>query len=175
MVEPIKILIVEDNETLSDMYRMKFERAGHVVKVCANGLDAVTDVTGFLPDVILLDIMMPSMDGFETLKTIRHLAPSLKMKIFMFSNLNGREDIDKCMQYGANGYLVKANTTPKEALIKIEEALGRPLSGASIPIGLTKKPLAASSDGEHLLTACPHCGKHISVHVALVKEEGEEV
>lgn len=60
-------------------------------------MDAVMRVMDFAPDVILLDIMMPSMDGFETLRVIRELAPSLHTKIVMFSNLNRQNDIDRCM------------------------------------------------------------------------------
>lgn len=119
--ESKKILIVEDDTVISTLYRIKFEKEWYVVKVCNNGLDAVTDVMEFSPDVILLDIMMPSMDGFETLRVIRELAPSLKTKIVMFSNLNSKTDIDRCMQNGADAYLLKANTTPSDAVKKIEE------------------------------------------------------
>ena len=67
------------------------------MRICDNGLTAVTEITEFAPDIILLDIMMPSMDGLETLSAIRRLAPSLKTKIVMFSNLNSQAEIEKCM------------------------------------------------------------------------------
>ena len=90
--------------------------------VCANGIDAVTQVVDFAPDAILLDIMMPTMNGFETLGAIRHLAPSLRTKIFMFSNLNGQSDIDRAMELGADGYFLKAQTTPREVFQRVEES-----------------------------------------------------
>ncbi len=103
------------------LYSIKFEKEWYIVKVCNDGIDAVTKVMEFAPDAILLDIMMPSMDGFETLRVIRELAPSLKTKIVMFSNLNRQDDIDRCMQSGADAYLLKADTTPADAVRKIEE------------------------------------------------------
>ena len=116
-----KILIVEDDMTISTLYRIKFEKEGYIVKVSNNGMDAVANVMEFSPDVILLDIMMPGMDGFEILRVIRELAPSLKTKIIMFSNLNRQSDIDRCLQNGADGYLLKADNTPADAVNKIEE------------------------------------------------------
>ena len=116
-----KILIVEDSAIISDLYRIKFEKEWYTVKVCSDGMEAVAHVMEFAPDAILLDIMMPSMDGFETLRVIRELAPSLKTKIIMFSNLNRQTDIDRCMQSGADAYLLKADTTPAQAVQKVEE------------------------------------------------------
>jgi DNA-binding response OmpR family regulator len=67
--------------------------------------------------------MMPTMDGFETLRVIRQLAPSLKTKIIMFTNLNSQADIDRCMQLGADDYFLKASTTPREAVERIRALL----------------------------------------------------
>ncbi len=89
-MESKKIMLVEDDESLALMYRIKFEKEGFIVRVCNNGIDAVSAVTDFSPDVIFLDIMMPSMDGMETLSVIRNLAPSVHTKIIMFSNLNSQ-------------------------------------------------------------------------------------
>ncbi len=122
-MEVKKILIVEDDLELANMYSMKFEREGFQVHICSNWLNAVTDVTTYFPDVILLDIMMPGMDGFETLRVIRQLAPSLKTKIIMFTNLNSQSDIDRCMMLGADEFLLKANTTPKEAVERVRQLL----------------------------------------------------
>ncbi|MDD4530113.1 MAG: response regulator transcription factor [Candidatus Gracilibacteria bacterium] len=119
-----RILIVEDDLALSTMYKMKFEMEGFDVMLSSDGLIAVSHVTDYEPDVILLDIMMPHMDGFETLKVIRQLAPSLETKIIMFSNLSSKEDIQKCMDYGADDYIIKANSTPKETVDKVKLMLG---------------------------------------------------
>ncbi|MDD5377253.1 MAG: response regulator [Candidatus Gracilibacteria bacterium] len=158
-MDDLKILIVEDDEDLSTMYKLKFEKEGFDTRVSNNGLDAITLVTDFEPNVILLDIMMPGMDGFETLRVIRELAPSLKCKIVMFSNLNSKEDIDKCMHLGADAYLLKANTTPKEALEKIRELfVERRVANEGIDNRDTFSAKAHS---------CPHCGKNIHIDVTV--------
>lgn len=109
-------------------------------------MDAVTHVMDFAPDVILLDIMMPSMDGFETLRVIRELAPSLHAKIIMFSNLNRQNDIDRYMSGGADAYLLKADTTPKDAVLKIEELLA------------FKEEENIATEIKVVQCSCPHCG-----------------
>ncbi|MFZ4462005.1 MAG: response regulator [Patescibacteria group bacterium] len=92
-----KIMIVEDQQVLLDLYSEKFVREGYEVLTCTNGLEAVTMLDGFHPSVILLDIMMPQMDGFETLRVMRKLAPSVQTKILVFSNLSGTEHVERCM------------------------------------------------------------------------------
>lgn len=157
-MDTLKILIVEDDRDLSTMYRLKFEKEWFETKIADNGLNAIALVTEFEPNVILLDIMMPGMDGFETLRVIRELAPSLKCKIVMFSNLNKKEDIDKCMDLGADAYLLKANTTPKEAVEKIYELF------------IDEKPtheknnINATSPNAH---NCPHCWKDLNIKVII--------
>jgi len=63
--------------------------------VCVNGLEALSKITSFKPDIILLDVMMPQMDGFETLKVIKELTTTLQPKIVMFSNINNKKNIEK--------------------------------------------------------------------------------
>lgn len=157
MEEKIKVLIVEDDNDLATMYKIKFEKEGFEVKIADNWINAVSAVTNFLPNVILLDIMMPTMDWFETLRVIRELAPSLKCKIIMFSNINSKEDIDKCMKSWADSYLLKAQTTPKEAVNKIYELLGLSENKESCDM-INQK-------------TCPHCGQTIKVSVEISKME----
>jgi len=157
-----KILIVEDDLELATMYKLKFEREWFDVNICDNGLKAVTDITTLVPDVVLLDIMMPTMDGFETLRVIRQLAPSLKTKIVMFTNLNSQADIDRCMELGADDFLLKANTTPKEAVEKIRKLLG---DEACQSAGWATE----SQSGMWLETECPYCHKHFHVQIWIQK------
>lgn len=156
-MEARKILIVEDDLELANMYSMKFEREGFTVKICPNGLNAVTDVTSYIPDVILLDIMMPGMDGFETLRVIRQLAPSLKTKIIMFTNLNSQSDIDRCMMLGADDFLLKANTTPKEAVDRVRQMIEAPV----------KKDYPQNV--KIIYPECPHCHHSFEMHIDLEK------
>ncbi len=158
----IKVLIVEDDMELAQMYRLKFEKEWFQVKIADNWFTAVTLVTEFEPNAILLDIMMPSMDWFETLRVIRELAPSLDCKIIMFSNLNSKEDIEKCMSRWADAYLLKANTTPKEATEKIYELLNNTKPSAT---NLDSQAQLDSNTAEHAHT-CPHCWKGINIIIS---------
>lgn len=153
-----KILIVEDDKDLSTMYSIKFEIEWFEVKVSENWLNAVTLFTEFKPNAVLLDIMMPSMDWFETLRVIRDLAPSLKTKIIMFSNLNSKEDIDKCMKLWADAYLLKANTTPKDAVEKVLDLIEKRNSIKQ------KEPLI-----NEIIQICPHCGTDFKIELKIGK------
>lgn len=154
-MEKIKVLIVEDDNELATMYKIKFEKEWMDVKIADNWLIAVSEVTNFKPNIILLDIMMPSMDGFETLRVIRQLAPSLESKIIMFSNLNSKEDIDRCMNSWADAYLLKANTTPWQAVEKINELLWRKEEKIDTNFNWKKHT--------QITCSCPHCNKDIHI------------
>lgn len=145
-----KILIVEDELDILDIYKLKLEKEGFIVDVAMDWFTALTKALDFLPDLILLDIMMPNMNGFDSLSTIRNLAPSMKdTKIIMFSNLGSQNDIDKAMSSWADWYLVKANNTPSELVIKVKWFL-------NINDSVEEKS-ALSSNMIH----CPHCWHEI--------------
>lgn len=118
-----KIMIVDDDRNIYEMYELKFKKEWYDVLVCINGLNALTKISEFQPDVILLDVMMPQMDGFETLKAIKELTTTLRSKIIMFSNINSKKEIEKWYQLGADQYIVKANSTPKEMVETINKIL----------------------------------------------------
>lgn len=135
-----RLLIVEDDETLSAMYKLKFEKEWFDVNIAENGLEATTLINEFKPDVILLDIMMPDMDWFETLAVIRNQT-SLDTKIVMFTNLDKQKDIDEAKQLWADDFIIKANVTPKETVQRVLNLL--------------------SQDKRKI--QCPHCGKIFNI------------
>lgn len=159
-MDNIKVLIVEDDNDLATMYKLKFEKEWFETKIADNWLIAVTQVIEFQPNIILLDIMMPSMDWFETLRVIRELAPSLKCKIIMFSNLNSKNDIDKSIQLWADAYLLKASTTPKQAVDKIYELLGEKKWEP-------KKEISEIQSNNH---SCPHCWNSLNIKVEILSK-----
>lgn len=120
-----KVLLVEDDKSLIDMYRTKFEREGFEVHSCENGLDAVKSVTEILPDIIFLDIMMPGYDGFYALEVIKKFVPGFTGKILVFSNLNDSDTVHKAQELGADGFIVKANVTPREAVEIAKKTLAK--------------------------------------------------
>lgn len=120
-----KILIIDDDIFLLEMYSIKFQEAGFDLEVAKNGEEALSKLSNkeYSPEVILLDVLMPSLDGFELLKNIKenHITPGTK--IIMLSNLSQKEDIEKCMSLGADDYIVKAHHTPSEVVEKIKAIL----------------------------------------------------
>jgi two-component system, cell cycle response regulator len=118
---PKKILIIEDELGLSEMYKMKFEKEGFNVFTASNGEDGIVIAKRELPDLVLLDIVMPGMDGFEVLRKLRADPVTEDLKIFVFSNLGQDDEIERGLQEGADKYLIKANLTPGQLLTKIEE------------------------------------------------------
>lgn len=107
-----KILIVEDQKSLAEMYKTRFEFGDYEVKLAFDGLSAVTIAPDFLPDAILLDVMMPTMDGIETLQVLRRNVPSVHTKIVVFSNLDDPKTVAKCKEFGADEYVLKVSVTP---------------------------------------------------------------
>ncbi|MCX6751289.1 MAG: response regulator [Candidatus Nomurabacteria bacterium] len=117
-----KILIVDDDTFLLDMYAFKFSQHNFEVYTAPGGLQVIEKLKdGFKPDIILMDIIMPEMDGFEMLEKINkdNLSPN-STKIIL-SNKSQQADIDKGNSLGASGYIVKANSTPQEV---IEQVVG---------------------------------------------------
>lgn len=128
-----KLLIIEDDKVLNEMYALKFQKEGYEVKSAFDGLEWMTAMSEFEPDVILLDIMMPSMNGFETLESIKSQTSS-DSKIIIFTNVVDKDKIEEAMKMGADDYLIKADTTPKVAVEKVKEVMGREPEVENSPI-----------------------------------------
>ena len=119
-----KILIIDDDEFLLDMYAVKFKEEGFEVDIAREGKEALNKIKeGASPEVVLLDIVMPGMDGFELLETIRKEKLIPTSKIIILSNLGQKEHLDKGKSLGAAGYIVKAYFTPSEVVKKANEVL----------------------------------------------------
>ncbi len=120
-----KVFIVDDDEFLLDMYSVKFRESGFDVEVAYSGSNALDKIkNGLNPDIILLDVVMPGMDGFEFLKKIRseHLASGALVVIL--TNLGQKEDVERGLALGAKDYVIKARHTPSEIVSKVKEILG---------------------------------------------------
>ncbi|MDD4271621.1 MAG: response regulator [Patescibacteria group bacterium] len=115
-----KILIVEDEEYLSDMYKIKFEQAGYATVIAHDGLEGFELAKREQPDLVLLDLILPKLDGFKVLAQIRKEPSTKKIKIFILSNLGQSDEVNKGMATGADGYFIKANLTPSQLLEKVD-------------------------------------------------------
>ncbi len=121
-----KVLLVEDDSFLRDICYKKLKKEGFNVVVAVDGEEAVKKVDDFRPAIVLLDIILPVMDGFEVLKEIRsHKDKAIKnLPIIMLTNLGQEEDNKKALDLGASDYLVKAHFTTEEIVKKIKSQLG---------------------------------------------------
>ena len=118
-----KIAIIEDDQTISQMYRMKFESDGFDVQLANNGKRGVALVEEFLPDIILLDIQMPEMNGAEALTEIRKHDWGKQIPVIILTNLGEEESPKELKTLGIHSYIVKAELTPRQVVTKVQEAL----------------------------------------------------
>jgi DNA-binding response OmpR family regulator len=124
--ETKKVIIVEDNREIREMYIIKLQNAGYEVSAALDGETGVELVIKEKPDLLLLDIMLPNMDGYEVLKKIK--AENSKVKetpVIMLSNISSNEDLTKAKELGAADYFVKARSTPADVLKKVDDFFGK--------------------------------------------------
>jgi len=117
------ILVVEDDSFVMDIYQTKLGEAGYEVEGAINGLEALKKIEEKKPDLILLDIIMPQMDGMEFLKKMKSQKEFEKTPVIMLTNLSQKEEIDKGFELGARDYLIKSHFTPSEVLEKVKNYL----------------------------------------------------
>jgi CheY-like chemotaxis protein len=117
-----KIMIVEDNKDLQDIYRHSFEKFGYTVVTAPNGLDGILNVAQVMPDVILLDLMMPGMDGFGFLKKMKETT-ALTIPVIVCSNISDTETIQRALKAGATAAILKVDYTGKQLVEKVEQVL----------------------------------------------------
>lgn len=122
----VKIAIIEDDATISQMYRMKFEADGFDVRLASNGIIGVSLIESFRPDVILLDIQMPEMDGAEALRRIRSHAWGKTIPVIVLTNLGEEEAPREMRSLGIQGYIVKANLTPRQVVAQVKSVITKP-------------------------------------------------
>ena len=119
----IKVLVIDDDPFILDMYVLKFRDAGFQIETARDGGQGMEKIASFRPDILLLDVIMPKMDGFDVMKKIKDTIPSRAFKILFLTNFGQKEDIERGMQLGADGYIIKAHFTPSEVVQKVEELL----------------------------------------------------
>lgn len=118
-----KIAIIEDDSVISQMYRMKFEADGFDVQLANNGKRGVALVENFLPDMILLDLQMPEMNGVDALEIIRKNDWGKNIPVIILTNLGEEESPKELRSLGIHSYIVKANLTPRQVEQRVKEAL----------------------------------------------------
>jgi DNA-binding response OmpR family regulator len=118
-----KVLIVEDDEFLRDLVTEKMSKEGFAVRSCIDAPQVFTALAQEKPDIILLDLILPGIDGFEILARIKADESIAHIPVLILSNLGQQEDIDRVMSLGAYGFMVKANYTLKEIVARVRKVL----------------------------------------------------
>ena len=123
-----KIMIIEDDQDLREIYKINFESAGYQVLEEKDGLEGISSVVEQKPDVILLDIEMPNMDGFAFLDALNENTDIDDIPVIVCSNLSDQESYKRAMTSGADAVLLKIDYSPKQ----IVEKVGHVLNGVAL-------------------------------------------
>lgn len=118
-----KILLVEDDPLLIDIYTTKLKASGFEVDVVSDGEEVLKKAKEKLPDVLLLDIVLPNVDGWEILGSIKGDKATEGIKVIILSNLGQKEEVEKGIALGAEKYLIKAHFTPSQVVDEVKKIL----------------------------------------------------
>lgn len=121
---PKKILLVEDDDSLANVYLARLEVEGFQVKRVPNGEDALAVAVEFKPDLVLLDVMMPKVSGFDVLDILRNTPETANLKVVMLTALSQDNDKSRADQLGADDYLVKSQVVIADVVERIKHHLG---------------------------------------------------
>ncbi len=119
-----RILLVEDDETLSEVYRSRLDLEGFDVKVVANGEDALSTAIAYKPDLILLDAMMPKISGFDVLDILRNTPDTTNIRVIMLTALSQPKDKERAESLGVDDYLVKSQVVIGDVVARVKHHLG---------------------------------------------------
>lgn len=118
-----KILLVEDDAFLSELYVTKFAEAGYEITVAEDGQEGLQLVEKLKPDLMLLDIVLPRMDGLSVLRAMKEREAIKNIPVILLTNLGQKEDVDRGVALGAADYVIKAHFTPTEVVARVDAAL----------------------------------------------------
>lgn len=118
-----KILLVEDDPFLTEIYTTKLKEAGYAVVLADDGDLALRKVKEEIPDLMLLDIVLPNFNGWEILRKIKSDQSTKQIKVVILSNLGEKDEVEKGINLGAEKYLVKAHYSPSEVIEEIKKIL----------------------------------------------------
>lgn len=118
-----KILVVEDDIFLLKLYQEVFSKAGFEVEVAEDGQQAIQKASEFLPEVVLLDLMLPYIDGFGVLESLKSNPKTKEAKVVVYTNLDSEKQREKAKNLGAIKFVVKAGDNPGDILDEVKKVL----------------------------------------------------
>jgi DNA-binding response OmpR family regulator len=119
-----KVAIIEDDMTISQMYRFKFEAEGYKVETAENGKLGLELIEQMKPDMVLLDLMMPEMTGDQVLEAMRKTSWGKNIKVIILTNMGEQEIPDSVKDLGVSAVVLKANMTPRQVFELVKKHLG---------------------------------------------------
>lgn len=119
----VHVLLVEDDIFLSGIYQKKFEMEGFKISTADNGEKGLNDAKKKKPDIVLLDILLPKLDGFSVLEQLQADASTKSIPVILLTNLGQKDDVEKGLEAGAVDYLIKAHFKPSEIVDKVKKVL----------------------------------------------------
>lgn len=127
--EPKNILVIEDDKFLRELISQKLSKEGFKISEAMDGEEGVKKIQQEKPDLILLDLILPGLDGFEVLFQTKQDPALSEIPVIILSNLGQKEDVERGLKMGAVDYLIKAHFTPGEIIEKIKQALEKTNGG----------------------------------------------
>lgn len=125
MQQPNRVLIIDDDPLILDIYTLKFKEQGFEVEIATTGKEGLKMAKEYRPDAILLDIVMPAIDGFEILQELKKDKTAYPSKVVLLTNLGQREEVERGKALGADDYIIKAHFTPSEVVDKVKNTLNK--------------------------------------------------
>jgi two-component system phosphate regulon response regulator PhoB len=122
--KPKKVLLVEDDDSLASVYLTRFEAEGFTVKRVPNGEEALAATLEFHPDIILLDVMMPKVSGFDVLDILRNTPETANVQVVMLTALSQEADKQRATDLGVDDYLVKSQVVIADVVERVKHHLG---------------------------------------------------
>ena len=119
-----RVMLVEDDLMLAELYRLRMDKEGFEVQACRDGEQALQMAKAFKPQLILLDIMMPKLNGFDVLDILRNTPETKNVKIVVLSAMGQASDIEKAKSLGADDYLVKSQVLITDVMALLRHHLG---------------------------------------------------
>jgi CheY-like chemotaxis protein len=121
--QPRRILVAEDDRFLRKAAEMALKRHGYTVLTAADGEEALEAARSALPDLILLDLIMPKLNGFDVLQALKKEAPTAQIPVIVLSNLGQDRDVQQAMHAGATAYFIKTDLSLHALVQRVEETL----------------------------------------------------
>jgi CheY-like chemotaxis protein len=156
-----KIMIVEDDPMLVEIYEKKLTESGFETRIVSNGSAVKDEALAWQPDLILLDVVLPDMDGFEILEAVKKEESIKNIPVYVFSNLSAKEDIERATALGAAGFLTKSSYTPSQLANELRRVTGK----------METEPAGKISEDTALNIVAPVESKDSTGHKILIIED----